>query len=215
MSLELDHVFICVEDAPAAERALADFGMQFDLHAIHGGQGTANACAFFDNAYLELLSRQDDQELQSAAVRPLALWERVRWRQTGASPFGIAFRTENDEVSITTWPYEAAFLPPGKNIPIVTAPNAGHEPLVFLIPPTLPIRLRTPQAHRGKHRRLTRVTVSGPRVSALPAPVSILYDPGLLAIRQAPEHHLELDWDDASSGESHDFRPTLPLVLRW
>ena len=37
----------------------------------------------------------------------------------------------------------------------------------------------------------------------------------LLAIRQAPEHHLELDWDDAKAGESHDFRPTLPLVLRW
>jgi hypothetical protein len=26
------------------------------------------------------------------------------------------------------------FLPPGKSIPIVTAPHAGHEPLIFLIP---------------------------------------------------------------------------------
>lgn len=78
MSLELDHVFICVDEAPAAERVLADFGLQFGLHAIHPGQGTANSCAFFDNAYLELLSRHDDDELQSAAVRPLALWERVR-----------------------------------------------------------------------------------------------------------------------------------------
>jgi len=85
MSLELDHVFICVEEATGAERALADFGLQFGLRAVHGGQGTANACAFFDNAYLELLSRHDDQELQSPAVRPLALWERVRWRQTGAT----------------------------------------------------------------------------------------------------------------------------------
>ena len=215
MSLELDHVFICVEEAPTAEWALADFGLQFGLRAVHGGQGTANACAFFDNAYLELLSRHDDQELQSAAVRPLALWDRVRWRQTGASPFGIAFRTGDAELSINTWPYEAAFLPPGKNIPIVTAPNAGHEPLIFLIPATLPIRQRPPDAHRGKHRRLTRVTVSGPRVSALSADVRILCDPEVLAIRQAPEHQLELDWDGASAGESHDFRPTLPLVLRW
>jgi hypothetical protein len=215
MPLELDHVFICVEEAPAAEQALADFGLQFDLHAIHGGQGTANACAFFDNAYLELLSRHDDQELQSAVVRPLALWERVRWRQTGASPFGIAFRTGDANASINTWPYEAAFLPPGMNIPIVTAPNAEHEPLIFLIPATLPIRLRAPRAHRGKHRRLTRVTVSGPRVSALSADVRILCDTGQLEIRQAPEHQLELDWDGASSGESKDFRPTLPLLLRW
>jgi glyoxalase-like protein len=194
MSLELDHVFICVEEAPAAERALADFGLQFGLRAIHGGQGTANACAFFDNAYLELLSPHDDQELQSLAVRPLTLWERVHWRQTGASPFAIAFRTDNIELSINTWPYEAAFLPPGKNIPIVTAANAGHEPLIFLIPATLPIRRRPPQAHRGKHRSLTRVTVSGPRVSALSADVRKLCDPEVLAIRQAPEHQLELDW---------------------
>ena len=215
MSLELDHVFICVEEATAAERALADFGLQFGLRAVHGGQGTANACAFFDNAYLELLSRHDDQELQSPAVRPLALWERVRWRQTGASPFGIAFRTRNIELSINTWPYAAAFLPPGKIIPIVTAPNAAHEPLIFLIPATLPIRLQPPQAHRGKHRNLTRVTVSGPRVSALSADVRVLCDPEVLAITQAPEHHLELDWDCASAGECHDFRPALPLVLRW
>ena len=51
-----------------------------------------NACAFFDNAYLELLWRHDDDELQSDVVRPLGLWERVRWEDTGASPFGIAFR---------------------------------------------------------------------------------------------------------------------------
>ena len=215
MPLELDHVFICVDEAPAAERALADFGMQLGLRAIHEGQGTANACAFFDNAYLELLSPRDDQELQSAAVRPLALRERVRWRQTGASPFGIALRAEDVEPSIDTWPYAAAFLPPGKHIPIVTAPNAGHAPLIFLIPATLPIRVRRPQAHRGRHRRLTRVMVSGPGVSAVPAEVRTLCDPEALAIRQAPEHQLELEWDGAGSGESHDFRPTLPLVLRW
>jgi hypothetical protein len=60
MSLSLDHVFICPEDAPAAERALAQFGLRV---------GRRN-------------------ELQSEAVQPIALWERVRWRETGASPFG-------------------------------------------------------------------------------------------------------------------------------
>ena len=90
--MELDHVFVCVDDPLAAEATLADFGVTFGLHAIHTGQGTANACAFFDNAYLELLWRHDDGGLQSEAVRPVALWERVRWRQTGASPFGIALR---------------------------------------------------------------------------------------------------------------------------
>jgi hypothetical protein len=109
MSLELDHMFMCVEDAPAAERALSDFGLRFGLRAVHGGQGTANVCAFFDNAYLELLLRHDDHELRSAVVRPLALWQRVRWRQTGASPFGIALRTGDPEPPMETWRYELHF----------------------------------------------------------------------------------------------------------
>ena len=215
MSLELDHVFICVEEIATTERVLADFGIHFDPRTVHGGQGTANACAFFDNAYLELLSPHDERELRSPTVRPLALWDRIHWRRTGASPFGIALRTEKVDLSIKTWPYEAAFLPPGKSIPIVTAPNAADEPLVFLIPATLPGRLRSPQAHRGKHRRLTRVGVSGPRVSPLSADVRRLCDREVLAVGRAPEHRIELDWDSGGSGGSHDFRPTLPLVLRW
>ena len=54
MALTFDHVFICSENPAEAERALADFGLQFSRRRIHRGQGTANACAFFDNAYLEL-----------------------------------------------------------------------------------------------------------------------------------------------------------------
>jgi len=27
--------------------------------------------------------------------------------------------------------------------------------------------------------------------------------------------HAAEDWDGAKSGEFHDFRPTVPLVLRW
>src|SRR5437879_3127395 len=96
MPLAVDHVFICVENPHAAERALADFGLQFGRRRIHQGQGTANACAFFDNAYLELLWRHDDDDLQSEVVRPLGLWERVRWRETGASPFGVALRPDWD-----------------------------------------------------------------------------------------------------------------------
>jgi len=34
-------------------------------------------------------------------------------------------------------------------------------------------------------------------------------------LKPAAEHHLELDWDGATSGGFHDFRPAVPLVLRW
>src|SRR5256712_6186320 len=166
MPLAVDHVFICVENPQAAERGVADLGVQFGRRRIHQGQGTANACAFFDNAYLELLWRHDDDELQSEVVRPLGLWERVRWRETGASPFGVAFRPENGEVPIETRPFEAPFLPERTNIPIATPQFIWHEPLGFLYvsqpPVTLPSEREPPADHRGQRRRWTRVTARGP-----------------------------------------------------
>src|SRR5258708_32401945 len=118
MPLAVDHVFICVENPHAAERALADFGVQFGRRRIHQGQGTANACAFFDNAYLELLWRHDDDDLQSEVVRPLGLWERVRWRETGGSPFCVAFRPRNGEGPIRNPPVDWALPAAGPNNPV-------------------------------------------------------------------------------------------------
>lgn len=55
MQWELDHVFFAATDADAAEKVLAEFGIAFTDHRVHRGQGTANACALFENAYFELL----------------------------------------------------------------------------------------------------------------------------------------------------------------
>jgi hypothetical protein len=213
-------VFICVEDPRVTERALADFGLEFCRRGIHRGQGTANACAFFDNAYLELLWRHDDDELQSEVVRPLGLWERFRWRETAASPFGVAFRPEDGKIPPETWSYEAPFLPAGVSIPILTRRFLWQEPLIFFSlvsqpPVALPLERRPPLKHRGEHRRLTGVTVCGPQTSSFSTDVRAIFDSGVLALKDADEQCLELDWDGATVGEYHDFRPILPLVLRW
>jgi len=146
-------------------------------------------------------------------------WERVRWRETGASPFGVALRPENGEVPLETWPYEAPFLPEGTNIPIVTPRFMWNEPLVFLYvsqpPVTAPSERQPPREHRGERRRLTRVTVCGPEAPRPSRGLSMLGSLGVLGLKPAAEHHLELDWDGATSGGFHDFRPTVPLVLRW
>ena len=94
LDFELDHVFICAPSGRSDVEAFASFGL-VPLEGIHPGQGTANACFFFENAYLEILWRHDDRELTSAAVQPTGLWERVRWKETGACPFGIAVRPKS------------------------------------------------------------------------------------------------------------------------
>jgi len=208
MTLSLDHVFICPEDARAAERALAQAGLEFDRHGAHRGQGTANACTSFANAFLELLWRSDDTELQSEVVRPLALWERVRWRETGALPFGIAFRPGINP-PVETWAYEAPFLPAGATIPIVTPPYRAHEPLVFLS-----LVSPLPESPPRGRPELTRVTVHGPNARSWSPGIRALCDSGPFAVREAAAPLLELDCDGAR-GESQDFRPILPLVVHW
>lgn len=213
--MQLDHLFICCENASVAEQSLVAFGLQFGLHSVHPGQGTANSCAFFENAYLELLSPHDDNELQSEIVRPLALWERLHWRQTGASPFGVAFRSDDKGSAVKTWHYDAPFLRPGLGLPIVTPQRMPDEPLIFLIPQSLPIRLASATEHRGKRRTITGITLRGPRVSPSPFQPHEPQNLEVFLLTKGAEHLLELDWDRQSAGESWDFRPTLPLVLRW
>ena len=220
MPLSLDHVFICPENPNIAERVLSDFGLQFSSRGIHRGQGTANNCAFFDNAYLELLSRDNDEELQSEVVGPVGLWQRVRWHETGASPFGVSFRSDDGKVPVDTWAYEAPFLPIGASIPVVTPRFRWHEPMTFIslmsqAPITLPVEQKLLLDHRGGHHQITSVSICSPKAAEISAGLAQLCDLGVMELKPSAEHCMNLEWDGAACGESYDFRPALPLVLRW
>lgn len=62
MSWELDHVFFATVDAGAVEAELTAFGFAFTVRRDHPGQGTANACAQFENAFVEILRPRDPEE---------------------------------------------------------------------------------------------------------------------------------------------------------
>lgn len=221
MTLELDHVFVCPDDPVAAEACLTEMGLAFSRRGVHEGQGTANACAFFDNAYLELLWRHDDDDLRSDLVRPLALWERVRAHDTGASPFGIAFRTADGSPAsddLPAWTYEAPYRPAGAGIPVLTPPHLPDEPLLFLSPGALApasvaSRMGLVLEHRGARRQLTRVRVTVPTA---PSPeLEAACGLGGVELTMGTAHHLEVELDGGGAGEHHDARPVLPLGIRW
>jgi hypothetical protein len=37
----------------------------------------------------------------------------------------------------------------------------------------------------------------------------------LIGLDCLDEYHLELEWDHVNEGQAHDFRPSLPLSLKW
>ncbi|MDZ8258286.1 VOC family protein [Nostoc sp. ChiQUE01b] len=223
MQLELDHIFVCVEpEAPPAD-LLTAFGFTAGSRRIHRGQGTANVCFFFDNAYLELLWLFDTNEIQSPVVRPTGLWERCRWQETQACPFGISFRPKASdlrEIPFPTWDYHAAYLPLKASIPIATNSDNLSEPLIFISPATknprnLPLERRPPLVHQVGFKEITALQVTLPDVQNFSAEVRTLIDLGLVQFSQGNFYQLEIEFDNAKEGNSQYFDSQLPIVIRW
>lgn len=140
MALELDHVFVFVpaEDGapdPAVVESLDALGLKPSYSRRHAGQGTANLCYCFDNAYLELLFVVDAAELARPDVARNGFTRRA-FATEGASPFGIALR--GGPVPGETWPYRIEAFPPGLSIPVSVESDDPRLPFLFGSPGTMP-----------------------------------------------------------------------------
>ena len=131
MSTELCHLFVFVDDRAVALAALDTCGLAESFRRTHDGQGTANVCACFDNAYLELLWPEDQGALASVSVARTRLAERSRWRETGASPFGIGLR---GRIPFPTWEYRPPYLPEDVGIAIALGSEDPRQPFLFRSP---------------------------------------------------------------------------------
>jgi hypothetical protein len=226
MGWTLDHVFVATTEPAVAEAELAGFGLTFNRRTVHPGQGTANVCAAFEGSFLEIVYARDEVELRSPAIRPLGLEERIRWRETGACPFGIAFRPEDPEEDAAGWPfptwhYQAPYFPAALALPIVTPPDRLDEPLIFVmrrsVPPagTWPAPGTSPE-HLGARRAITRVTIHRPTAAPAPSPgVRWFFERGLLVPATGSEPLVELEWDGGRLGSSRQFSDAAPLRLCW
>lgn len=220
MTLELDHIFIAVSaNAPEAE-LLKSFGLTEGSPNQHLGQGTANRRFFFENAFLELLWITDITEIRSKLVKPTHLYERLSQQNQPISPFGICFRpTDHSELSIpfSCWNYQPSYLPPHLSIPMASN-NPLTEPLWFVLPfgaapTTFSVEKRQPLQHTSGLKQLTSVCITQPNLALSQAAQQANQVKGF-KIEQGKTHVLELGFDDEQAGLSHDFRPSLPLILR-
>lgn len=132
----IDHLFVFVAPGALEAAALTRLGLVESFRRAHPGQGTANVCFCFDNAYLELLWVADADEAATCALARCGLAARADWRRTGASPFGIALRSADPGAAapFPCWDYAAPFLPAGMAIPVATAGDDPRQPLLFRSP---------------------------------------------------------------------------------
>jgi hypothetical protein len=223
MQIELDHLFICTSvGAPEADR-LIEFGLSEGASNRHPGQGTANRRFFFSNAFLELVWVEDSAEAQSDLVRRTRLWERWSQRGRGSSPFGICLRPvgqPSDEVPFSTWEYRPPYLPDPLVIQMSVDSELPSEPLLFYM--TFGRRAdayepsrRQPLAHSAGLQAITRLRVSRPTTPASEVLRAIEQLCLNLSFASGDEDLMEIGFDGETAGKSKDFRPSLPLVLRW
>lgn len=218
--LELDHVYIVVPPGGAkAIEALRESGITVDTEVIrHEGQGTASVSALFENAYLELLWVDSSVAVDSAHEPDIAAFRRAAaWRETGASPFGIGLHLLSGHPSDLRVPYH--LLPiSGTQMSYILLRETDDSlaPDVFVVPASRAgtswlgrYRQRHPESfvHSAQHKRITRVSVPGPRrFAALDVKLVEFVEPGGPVV-------LQVEFDDGVRGQTRDLRPALPVIL--
>jgi hypothetical protein len=163
--MQLDHIFAFIDQESSAIADLEAKGLFVSYRRAHIGQGTANACFVFDNAFLELLWLTDVQDARSPPIARTRLWERSQWQVQGTCPYGLAWR--GDDSGIGTWPFAPPYLPEGINIPVACESDDPRLPMMFTFPgSTAPIdwsaERRNFPAHPGGWNRLDSIEITLP-----------------------------------------------------
>lgn len=220
--MEIDHIFICVRPGASEADLLIDFGFCEGSANTHPGQGTANRRFFFDNLMLELLFLTDKEEARSELTRPTMLYQRLTFESNEVSPFGICFRPGEDDqdkvASFPCWSYRPIYLPPELHIDVADAPI--DEPMWFFLPfasrPDQSARCRNePRSHANGISELSSIEITSPKAGDLSTTAEIVADKQNVELFSGENHLLSLGFNDLQAGLVKDFRPDLPLVIKW
>jgi hypothetical protein len=223
IAYEIDHLFILTDVGSPGADLLIDLGLTEGPSNKHRGQGTACRRFYFRNTMLELLWIADPQETCQGVVRRLSLWDRWIGSQSGAhSPFGVCVRSRvatDPNPPFPTWSYCPPKIPDGCRIDIAVD-SPLNEPLWFyLANGTLPDarakQSSPPLTHRAGLCELTHLDIILPVTGNNSSTATRIEALGVADIHPGSEHLVAMTFDEGRSKQSTDFRPALPLILRW
>lgn len=214
MNLELHHFFILVEPGGTVAELLSAIGLREGTRNQHEGQGTSNRRFNFDNATLELLWVHDAAEAQNGPGRDMHLSARAT--DETASPFGLVFSRKDGEATqmpFEGWTYQPAYFPPPRSFHVGSNSANIVEPLCVYMPFIEPDTPRRP-GENEVFRQVTGVTVYTPSM-----PLSNVIDAvnrvDRLSVNNGDAHLMEIVFNENVTGNIHDFRPHMPVVIRW
>lgn len=220
--MEIDHIYICTEaKAPVGDK-LVEFGLIEGSSNTHPGQGTACRRFYFHNLMLELLWVEDLEAVQSELTRPMRLFERCMQRTETVSPFGIALRPTvetGDSAPFLTWDYHPIYLPDFLRMQVADQTPLS-EPMYFYLSfagrqDRVAAEKREPMEHKVRLKEVTAVKIYVKQECALSEAAGIIKQLKNVSIELGREHFIELEFDCGTQNQYKDFRPELPLAIRW
>lgn len=222
MPFELDHVFVCANlDAPEATQLVA-LGLTQGPSGVHQGQGTANRCFLFHNAYLELIWVHNDADARSPLTERTRLFERWKGRADETCPFGICFRPTRPSLAsgppFAGWDYLPQYVPPSRPIHVGANCDRLAEPMLLFIesasrPDSWP--RQPPLHHRLGVREVTRLHWTRPTDASLSPELQAVVAAGYLSVELGRTHALKVCFDNEAMGQRASLVPHLPVTLSW
>lgn len=110
------------------------------------------------------------------------------------------------------WQYQPAYFPLPKGFHVGANSKNLTEPLCFYFPfqdPGVP----RPQPTRNA-QTISEIVISTPSTDT-EGVLALASQADHLWVRSRQEHLMEITLDDHKSGRTEDFRPAMPLILRW
>jgi hypothetical protein len=228
----LDHAWIVAAAGAPERKLLEDAGFTIAARQnSHEGQGTSSVTAEFLNGYLELIWVDDSVPGTPVIVEKFR--NRGDWRKSGWSPIGIGLRRTGDAKAAlpwTTWQIpRAAWLPEGSAIEMLTPRDNPKGPSIFITPSALAVdearnrEIASGESdeakdfhHKNGTQRMTAVRLVAPGPAALAGlPVDDLREQAGVSMAVGGEWVLEVTLDDNARKQRRDFRPKLPLVVKY
>lgn len=203
-----------VEPEAQATDRLLKLGFQEGLRNTHPGQGTTNRRIDFANGMLEFLWVRDAHEANTGPGKDLRFPERSQ--NPHASPFGAIFVPRHDAthqaMPFPGWQYQPDYFPAPKGFHVGANSQNLVEPLCFYCP-FQDLGVPRPQPIRNA-QTMTDIVIS--TLSTDTAGVLALASQAdRLSMQSGQKHLMEITLDHHDSGRTEDFRPAMPLILRW
>ncbi|WKK77060.2 VOC family protein [Marivirga salinae] len=223
-SLGIDHIFIWCKDHSKVKQLFESNGFVTHQGKPHKGQGTAGSYILVGNMYIELISVENQQEfnenniqhnLKSMSLKP-------DWKTNKASPFGIGLHLLSKDTSQQEfesfiyqqdWMEDSTYYMMSKSI-------YTHflEPAIFIVPnhkKFKPERFTHLLNHPNGIKEATSIMIKSRNTNDRSEAMTTLNNFDAFHFKMGKEELMTITFDNFKTGTTVDFRPEMPLIIKY